>query len=321
MSEWVFPQELQPRPEELPFDLHELLRSVVALRAQVPEDAFTASVLGTDRTGNAVLIRQDGLLLTIGYLITEAESIWLTAMDGTVVPGHPLAFDYSTGFGLVLPLGQLPLPALELGSASTVRAGSRVIAISHGGMGHALDTRVIAKREFAGYWEYVLDEALFTAPAHPHWSGAALIDDSGKLLGIGSLLVQEQHGKEKIEANMFVPIDLLEPNLEQMSSTGHPARPPRPWLGMYAMEMQGHLVVSGLAEQGPAARAGVRPGDLILQVAGEPVSGLAHLFRSIWRLGPVGTDVPLTLARGSAQPEISVRSADRNDFLRKPQRH
>jgi S1-C subfamily serine protease len=321
MSDWVFPQELQPRPEELPFDLHEVLRSVVALRAQVPEDAFTASVLGTDRTGNAVLIRQDGLLLTIGYLITEAESIWLTGIDGTVVPGHPLAFDYATGFGLVLPLGQLPLPALARGSASTVGTGSRVIAISHGGMGHALDTRVIAKREFAGYWEYVLDEALFTAPAHPHWSGAALIDDSGKLLGIGSLLVQEQQAKEKIEANMFVPIDLLEPILDEMSTTGRPTHAPRPWLGMYTMEMQGHLVVSGLAEQGPAARAGVRPGDLILQVAGEPVSGLAHLFRSIWRLGPVGTDVPLTLARGGAQPEVRVRSADRNDFLRKPLRH
>lgn len=321
LSDWAFPEQLQPRPAELRFDLNEALRSVVALRAEVPEDAFTAAVLGTERTGNAVLIRQDGLLLTIGYLITEAESIWLTGIDGAVVPGHPLAFDYVTGFGLVLPLGQLALPPLPRGSSSAVTTGSRVFAISHGGLGHALDTRIIAKREFAGYWEYVLDEALFTAPAHPHWSGAALIDESGKLLGIGSLLVQEQQAKDKTEANMFVPIDLLEPILDEMSSTGRPARAPRPWLGLYTMEMQGHLVVSGLAEQGPAARAGVRPGDLILQVAGEPVSGLADLFRSIWRLGPVGTDVPLTLARGGAQPQVKVRSADRNDYLRKPQQH
>ncbi|HZF25643.1 MAG TPA: PDZ domain-containing protein, partial [Steroidobacteraceae bacterium] len=106
-----------------------------------------------------------------------------------------------------------------------------------------------------------------------------------------------------------------------MAATGRPARAPRPWLGMYTMEMQGHLVVSGLAEEGPAALAGVRLGDLVLQVAGEPVADLADLYRSVWRLGPVGTDVTLTLARGESQPLVKVRSADRNDFLRKPLSH
>ncbi|HZF27164.1 MAG TPA: S1C family serine protease, partial [Steroidobacteraceae bacterium] len=211
MSDWVFPEQFRPQAEELQFDLHSALRSVVLLRAEIPEDAFTASILGTERVGNAVLIRQDGLLLTIGYLITEAQNIWITASDGTVVPGHPLAFDYATGLGLVLPLGRLEAAPLPRGSATTITAGSRVFAISHGGIGHALDTKVLAKREFAGYWEYVLDEALFTVPAHPHWSGAALLDEGGKLVGIGSLLVQEQHSGDKVDANMFVPIDLLEP--------------------------------------------------------------------------------------------------------------
>ncbi len=321
LSDWAFPEEVRPRPELLQFDLLAALGSVALLRAKIPEDAFTASILGTERVGNAVAIGADGLLLTIGYLITEADTLWLTAGDGTVVPGHPLAFDYATGFGLVLPLGRLNLKPLVRGSAATVSVGSRVIVLSHGGLGHALEARVIAKREFAGYWEYVLDEALFTAPAHPHWSGAALLDEAGRLLGIGSLLVQETQSSERIDANMFVPIDLLEPILEQMSATGRPAQAPRPWLGMYTMEMQGHLVVSGLAEQGPAARAGVRLGDRVLQVAGQPVSGLAELFRSIWRLGPVGTDVPLTLARGRSQPLVKVRSADRNEYLRKPQQH
>ena len=212
-------------------------------------------MLGTERTGNAVLIRQDGLLLTIGYLITEAESIWLTSIDGAVVPGHPLAFDYATGFGLVLPLGQLALPPLPRGSASAVTTGSKVFAISHGGLGHALETRIIAKREFAGYWEYVLDEALFTAPAHPHWSGAALLDESGRLLGIGSLLVQEQQA-EKIEANMFVPIDLLEPILDEMSTTGRPSRAPRPWLGIYTMEIRGTWSSAGLRTRVPQLARG-----------------------------------------------------------------
>lgn len=321
LSDWAFPQGVRAQPERQRFDLLSALRSVVLLRARIPEDAFTASVLGTERVGNAVAIRADGLLLTIGYLITEADNVWLTASDGTVVPGHALAFDYATGFGLVLPLGRLGAPPLARGTATAVTAGSRVIVLSHGGLEHALEARIIAKREFAGYWEYVLDEALFTAPAHPHWSGAALLDESGKLLGIGSLLVQETQSGERIDANMFVPIDLLEPVLEEMSATGRPAQSPRPWLGMYTMEMKGHLIVSGLAEQGPAARAGVRLGDRVLQVAGQPVSGLAELFRSIWRLGPVGTDVPLTLARGESRPLVKVRSADRNDYLRKPQQH
>ncbi|HKE44085.1 MAG TPA: S1C family serine protease [Steroidobacteraceae bacterium] len=322
VSDWAFPEQLRPQAEELPFDLAAALRSVVLLRAEIPEDAFTASILGTERVGNAVLIRQDGLLLTIGYLVTEAENIWITSGDGTVVPGHALAYDAATGFGLVLPLGRIEATPLRRGSVATVKAGSRVFAVSHGGIAHALEAQVIAKREFAGYWEYVLDEALFTVPAHPHWSGAALLDDNGRLIGIGSLLVQEQGSAEdKIDANMFVPVDLLEPVLEEMSATGRPARAPRPWLGMYTMEMQGHLVVSGLAEQGPAAQAGVKLGDLVLQVAGQPVSGLAELFRTIWQLGPVGTDVPLTLARGDAQPQVRIRSADRNDFLRKPLRH
>jgi S1-C subfamily serine protease len=321
LSDWVFPEQLRPRAEELSFDLASALRSVVLLRAEIPEDAFTAAILGTERVGNAVLIRQDGLLLTIGYLITEAENIWITDSDGTVIPGHALAFDAATGFGLVLPLGRLQSTPLPRGSIATIEPGSTVYAISHGGIGHALTTTIIAKREFAGYWEYVLDEALFTAPAHPHWSGAALLDASGKLIGVGSLLVQEQQSGDKTDANMFVPIDLLEPILEEMSQTGRPTRAARPWLGMYTMEMQGHLVVSGLAEQGPAALAGVKLGDLVLQVAGQPVSGLAELFRTIWGLGPVGTDVPLTLARGESQPLVHVRSADRNDFLRKPLRH
>ena len=320
-SDWAFPEGVRARPELVRFDLLSALRSVVLLHAKIPEDAFTASVLGTERIGNAVAIRADGLLLTIGYLITEADSLWLTADDGAVVEGHALAFDYASGFGLVLPLGRLDVPSLTRGTAATVATGSKVFVLSHGGLSHALEARVIAKREFAGYWEYVLDEAVFTAPAHPHWSGAALLDEDGRLVGIGSLLVQETQSGERVDANMFVPIDLLEPIIEEMSTTGRPAHSPRPWLGMYTMEMQGQLVVSGLAEQGPAARAGVRLGDRVLQVAGQPVSGLAELFRSIWRLGPVGTDVPLTLARGESRPLVRVRSADRNDYLRKPQHH
>src|SRR5258706_106536 len=181
LSNWAFPPEMQPNPEESLFDLDAALDSMVLLRSEVPEDAFTAGILGTERIGNGVVIRDDGLVLTIGYLITEATTIWLNTNAGTAVAAHPLAYDQPTGLGLVQPLGKLGVPALRRGTAASCRVGDEVVVAGHGGRKHALKARLIAKREFAGYWEYVLDEALFTAPAHPHWSGAALIGGDGTL--------------------------------------------------------------------------------------------------------------------------------------------
>lgn len=318
---WAFPAALQPSPEETGFDLDAALDAVVLLRAEIPEDAFTAPILGTERAGNGVVIRDDGLVLTIGYLITEAESIWLSTNRGTVVQGHALAYDQASGFGLVMPLGTLGVRPLTRGSAARAQAGSPVIVIGQGGRAHSLKAALVAKREFAGYWEYVLDEALFTAPAHPQWGGAALVSEDGRLLGIGSLLVQEAVGGKTVDGNMFVPIDLLAPVLEDMLATGRPARPARAWLGLYATEIDGRVVVGGLAPGGPAEGAGVQLGDLVLQVDGAPVASLASLFRKIWSLGPAGTGVPLTLARRGSASTVTIRSADRSDFLKKPRLH
>ena len=316
--DWAFPQELQPSADTLRFDLRRVLDAVVSLRSQVPEDAFTAPILGVERSGNGVVIRDDGLIVTIGYLITEAESIWLTTNDGAVVPGHPLAYDAVTGFGLVQPLGRIGAPALARGDSKQAQVGDEVIAVGHGGRAHALKTRLVAKREFAGYWEYLLDEALFTSPPHPQWGGAALVGSDGRLLGIGSLLVQEAFGGEPAQGNMFVPIDLLAPILDDMLRQGVPARPSRPWLGMYTAEAEQRLVVSGVAQGGPAESAGVQLGDIVIEVAGERVSDLADMLRKIWRLGPAGVDVPLTIARASALVQVKLLSADRGDFLKKP---
>ncbi|MEP6657359.1 MAG: S1C family serine protease, partial [Betaproteobacteria bacterium] len=166
-DQWAFPRELQPHAEEYAFDLNAALNAVVALRADIPEDAFTAAILGTERTGNGVVIRDDGLILTIGYLITEAETVWLTANDGTVAQGYPLAYDFASGFGLVQPLSPLGVRPLPQGSAALAEVDDDVIVIGNGGRTHALKARINDKREFAGYWEYLLDQALFTAPAHP----------------------------------------------------------------------------------------------------------------------------------------------------------
>ncbi|OGA11933.1 MAG: signal protein PDZ [Betaproteobacteria bacterium RIFCSPHIGHO2_12_FULL_69_13] len=318
---WAFPSDLRPKPEEWRFDLERTLDSVVLLRAEVPEDAYTAQILGTERVGNGVVIGEDGLVLTIGYLVTEASTIWLTTNRGTVAAGFPVAYDQPTGFGLVQPLGPLGVPALKRGTAASCRVGDNVVVAGHGGRAHALKATVFAKREFAGYWEYVLDEALYTAPAHPQWGGTALVGGDGQLLGIGSLLVQEKIDSGTIQGNMIVPIDLLEPILDDMVRFGRPDRPARPWLGLYATEIGRHTAVAALAAGAPAERAGVQVGDIVLEVANERVSGLADLFRKIWRLGQAGIQVPLTLAREGKLTRLTLRSSDRNDFLKKPHLH
>ena len=320
-SNWAFPPRLRPRAEDLPFDLQAALRSVVLVHTEISEDAFTATMLGTERIGHGTVIREDGLVLTIGYLITEADTIWLTTYDGAVVQGHALAYDQVTGFGLILPLGPLNVAPMARGSAATVSVDDRVVVIGHGGIEHSLAAKIIARREYAGYWEYLVEDALFTSPPHPQWGGTALVGLDGRLMGIGSMILQESVDDNTFDANMFVPIDLLEPILDDMVRLGRPARPARPWLGMYATPMEGHLVVYRLTQDGPAHRAGLRLGDVVLEVAGQPVTELGEMFRKVWSVGPAGADIPMTVARGRGTSMVHVRSADRNDFLTKPRQH
>jgi S1-C subfamily serine protease len=267
------------------------------------------------------VIRADGLVLTIGYLVTEAEQLWLITDDGRAVPGHALAFDQASGFGLVQALGRLDLPALELGDSDRLAIGAGAILAAAGGRRHAIETRVVGRQEFAGYWEYLLDNAIFTAPAHPFWSGSALIRKDGRLLGTGSLILQQGSGRKRTDMNMVVPVACLRPVLDDLLTRGRAAQPPRPWLGLYAMENDGALVVGGLAERGPAAEAGVRQGDRILELDDEKVSDLAALWRRLWASGPAGSPVTLRLNRDGDTMTVRITSADRGSFLRRPRLH
>jgi S1-C subfamily serine protease len=320
-SDWEMPAAVQPKPENYAYDLDGALTSLVGLRALVPGDAFTADTLGTERTGNGVLIR-DGVVLTIGYLITEAQTIWLHLADGRAVPGHVLAYDQETGFGLVQALARLDLPALPMGHSKTAKVGDPVVVAGAGGRKHSVVARIAAKQEFAGNWEYVLDEAIFTAPAHPFWGGTAMIGEAGDLLGIGSLQVQQvQESGSPEPLNMIVPIDILKPILDDLLTLGRPNHPPRPWLGLNATEIDDKVVVARVSNGGPARRANLRTGDVVLAVAGSEVDELAGFFRKVWSLGKAGVEVPLTIYRDGRTFEARVTSGDRNRFLKGPSLH
>ncbi len=316
------PAAVRPKPEEVAFDLDRGLSAVLSLRATVPEDAFTARTLGTERGGNGVLIRENGLVLTIGYLITEADTVWLFDGRGRAIPAHVVGYDQETGFGLVQALQPLDLPELELGSAENLGVGDPVILSGCGGRAHAVSARVVARREFAGYWEYVLDNAIFTAPPHPLWGGAALIGVDGTLRGIGSLFVQQmQQGRGACDVNMVVPIDILKPILDELVRFGRTQKPPRPWLGMLTTEVENRIVVAGVIDGGPAQEADLRLGDIVVGVAGTPVPDMVTLFRRIWSLGTAGVEVPLDLIREGEPLELRVRSIDRASRLKAPRMH
>ena len=260
-QDWEIPPKLQPDPDDYSFDLERSLRAIVNLKTYVPPDAFTADTLGTERAGSGVVIRESGLVATIGYLITEAETIWITSSDGRAIPGHALAYDQESGFGLVQALGRLDLPALEMGDSDRLKVGDQVVFAAGGGRHHSVETRVVGRQEFAGYWEYVLDDAIFTAPAHPFWGGGGLIGSDGKLMGIGSLILQQGDGKgQRLDMNMVVPIGLLTPIMKDLLSYGRVNRPARPWLGLYATESEDSLVVGRLVGQraGGAGRSSRR---------------------------------------------------------------
>ncbi len=320
-SRWEAPPPDQAKPEDFGFDLNRALESVVALQSEIPEDAFTASTLGAKRAGSGVVIRENGLVLTIGYLITEAESVWLTSADGRLTPGHALAVDAETGFGLVQALDRLGLPALELGRSGAARPGDPVI-VAAGGRKQFMRANIVGKHEFAGYWEYVLDEAIFTAPAHPFWGGAGLIGSDGKLLGIGSLHVEQamEQGQRR-DVNMIVPIDLLAPILDDLLRFGRVDKPPRPWLGVYSTESEGKVVVGGVAEHGPAAAAGLRRGDIVSAVANSSVVSLADFYRKVWNCGPAGAEIPIEIVRDERSIRLRIRSTDRSGHLKKPRLH
>jgi S1-C subfamily serine protease len=297
--------------------IEELASAVVRIKTHINPEGRTIEGLGRDREGSGVLIDSDGLVLTIGYLMVEAYAAEVVTNDGRTVPASVVGYDHESGFGLLRTLEPLKLKPMALGKSSEVKERDPVLVASFGGAAMVAPAYIVAKREFAGSWEYMLDDALFTSPPHPAWSGAALIDRAGKLVGIGSLIVGDAvGGGEKTPGNMFVPIDRLPPILADLIANGRIPGPGRPWLGLNAEELRGRLFVSRVTPGGPADKAGVKRGDVIVGVKGEPPKNLADFYRKVWAQGDAGVSVPLEVLQDSAVRRVEVKSINRLDHLK-----
>jgi len=297
----------------------ELLSGVVQVKAKILPNARSLATLGPQRQGSGALVRE-GYVLTIGYLVIEAESIEVTGADGKSVPATLAGYDHASGFGLLKLIGPLAGKPLTLGNSAALEERAPAMIASFGGRDGVSLVYVVSRRPFSGSWEYQLDSAIYTYPPVQNWSGAALVGAKGELLGIGSLVVGDAGGPgTQSPGNMFVPTDLLKPIFEDLIAKGRAAGPLRPWLGLNAEEMRGRLFVARVSPEGPAERAGLKSGDIVIGVGADEVTSLAELYRKVWGRGEAGVEVPLRVLQGMQLKEITVRSIDRVQYFRQRQ--
>jgi S1-C subfamily serine protease len=295
----------------------ESLRGVVQVNAFIPNDARTASSLGTEREGTGVVIDDSGLVLTIGYLILEAIEVTVEDPDQQTVPASIVAYDHESGFGLIRANHALGVKPIALGDSTALTPMQPLLVVSHVGAFEAAGVYLVDRREFAGYWEYLLEEALFTSPPHAKFGGAALLDQGGRLVGIGSLFVNDAAFQDRpIPGNMFIPIDVLKPIMADLLTRGRRADPSRPWLGLSMEEHRGRLFVTRVAPDGPGEAAGIQPNDIIVGIDGAPIQGLGDFYRKLWGRGNAGITVPLDVLHGTEVKPRDVVSADRYRYLR-----
>ncbi|HSA90618.1 MAG TPA: S1C family serine protease [Burkholderiales bacterium] len=305
----VAPALAQDKPDET-------LNAVVGVSAKIQANARSAETLGVQRRGTGVLVRS-GYALTIGYLVIEAEAVQVTGADGRTLPATVAAYDHASGFALLKIVGALPAKPLPLGDSAALAERDPAMAVTAGARDSPTIVYVVSRRAFSGSWEYLLDSAIFTYPPVMDWSGAPLIDANGRLLGIGSLIVPDAGGQGTASpGNMFVPVELLKPILDDLIAKGRRNGPARPWLGVNADEVRGRLFVGRVSPDGPAARAGLKSGDIVLAVGADEVTTLAEFYRRVWSRGPAGAAVPLKVLQGSRVRDVTVRSIDRIEYFR-----
>jgi serine protease Do len=308
-----------PQPQDAGYQrLIDAANAVVGVKVKALPNARSNESLGQERAGSGVLIGEDGLVLTIGYLVLEADQVEVTDSDGQTVPAAVVAYDHATGFGLVKPMAKLTPAPIRIGTAAPVGQLDRLMIVTGGEEQTISIATVVSRRQFAGYWEYLIDGAIFTSPPRLDHSGAALINKDGELVGIGSLFVMDALTPgERLPGNMFVPVDLLKPVLDDMLKTGGHKAKGRPWLGVNSLEEDGRVKVMQVNDEGPADRAGIVAGDIILSVNGQPVENLEKFYNTLWTHGAPGMDVNLTVLHGVNVRQVVVRSIDRDEFMRR----
>lgn len=295
----------------------DLLAAVVRVKMKAVKGARSSDTLGDEREGTGILIDDKGHILTIGYVVMEAQSIEITTQDDKTVPAVLAGYDHVTGFGLLRALRPLDIKPIALGDAGKLPVKEPVMVLPHGGRGAATLAYVMSRRKFTGSWEYQLDSAIFTSPPTMKWAGAALLNREGKLVGVGSLLVRDSVGPgQAVPGNMFVPIDIVKPILADLIASGKRSGPQRPWIGLATEEVQGHLFVTRVSPDSPSEKAGIKRGDIVIGVSGSPVTTHDALYEKLWAAGNAGVDVPLRVLQGAELREIRVRSIDRNDYFR-----
>jgi len=303
--------------DKLAADAEATLSAVVRVQSRILPDARTAATLGARREGSGVLVRE-GYVLTVGYLVIEAEAIEVTVGDGKSAPATLAAYDHASGFGLLKLVAPLPGKPLPLGDSTALAERDAAMVVGYGGREALNLVTVVSRRPFSGSWEYLLDAAIFTYPPVHNWSGAALISARGELLGVGSLIVPDAGGAgTPSPGNLFVPIDLVKPILDELIAHGRTPGAQRPWLGVYAEELRGRLFVTRVAREGPAERAGLASGDIVIGVGGEEVTSLAGFYRKVWARGAAGVEVPLRVLQGLEVKDLRVRSIDRLEYFRR----
>lgn len=297
--------------------IDELAAAVIRIRTHINPEGRSIPTLGTERSGSGIVIGTDGLILTIGYLMLEAHAAEVVTNDGRTIAADVVGYDHETGFGLLKASASLGVKPIVFGKSAELRVRDPVLVASFGGPEMVAAVRVVAKREFAGSWEYLLDEAIFTSPPHPAWSGAALINREGRLVGVGSLVVARTLADGEGEpGNMFVPIDRLGPILAELIADGRSQGPAKPWLGLTTEEVRGQLLVSRVVPASPAEKAGVQKGDIVVGVGGARARNLADFYRQVWARGSAGATIPLDVQQNSETRRIDIPSMDRMDHLK-----
>ncbi len=313
----AFADDSDARPEAA-LDAERFFSAIVKVQARALPDARSIATLGLDREGTGIVIGADGLLVTIGYLVIEAETVTIVDARGRKLPAVVVGYDHASGLALVRSIVPLEATPLPLGDSTQLDEHAPVLIVNHGGRAEATLAYVVSRRPFAGNWEYLLDRAIYTSPPTLNWSGAALIGKDGALLGVGSLILRDAtEADPRLPGNMFVPVGLLKPIMGDLIRTGRRAGPPRPWLGVSADEVQGRLLVTRVSPEGPADQAGMRTGDIILAVGSDAVHSQAEFYRKLWARGAAGSVIPLRVLHGNDVQELSVRSIDRLDYLRR----